>query len=61
MQNIAEKLVEKYRARAEALADDVQPTELRELLYFLIDTVLDRPTPDEPAAPPLVALNLVRS
>lgn len=36
----AEALVEKSRERAEALADDVQPDELRRLFYFLIDTVL---------------------
>ncbi len=41
----AEKLVEKYRARAEAIADEVEPTELRELLYFLVDTVLEREVP----------------
>jgi geranylgeranyl diphosphate synthase, type II len=53
----AEKLVEKYRARAEAVADDVQPTELRELLYYLVDSVLDRPAPaTEPQAPPLIQL-----
>jgi geranylgeranyl pyrophosphate synthase len=39
----ADKLIEKYRARAEAFADEVQPTELRELLYYLVDSVLDRP------------------
>jgi geranylgeranyl diphosphate synthase type II len=45
----ADKLIEKYRARAEALADEVQPTELRELLYYLVDSVLDRqPCPTEP-------------
>ena len=38
----AEKLVEKYRSRAEAIADETEPAELRELLYFLVDTVLDR-------------------
>jgi geranylgeranyl pyrophosphate synthase len=38
----AEKLIEKSRARAEALADDVEPSELRELLYYLVDSVLDR-------------------
>src|SRR5205814_7706884 len=56
----AEKLVEKYRARAEAVADEVQPTELRELLYYLVDTVLDRqpPPPPEPAPPPLVQLSV---
>jgi geranylgeranyl pyrophosphate synthase len=55
----AEKLVEKYRARAEAIADDMQPTELRELLYYLVDSVLDRPTLEtEPAVPPLVQLSV---
>lgn len=50
----ADKLVEKYRARAEALADAVEPTELRELLYYLVDTVLERPQHTVP--PPPVAL-----
>ncbi|MHB1421933.1 MAG: polyprenyl synthetase family protein [Gemmataceae bacterium] len=55
----AEKLVEKYRARAESIADDIQPTELRELLYYLVDSVLDRPAAAaEPAAPPLIQLSL---
>lgn len=53
----AEKLVEKYRARSEAIADEVQPTELRELLYYLVDTVLDRPQTEE-VEPPLVSLTL---
>jgi geranylgeranyl diphosphate synthase, type II len=53
----AEKLVEKYRARAEALADEVEPVELRELLYYLIDSVLDRPSP-EPEEKPLQLLQL---
>jgi geranylgeranyl pyrophosphate synthase len=54
----AEKLVEKYRARAEAIADDVEPVELRELLYFMVDTILDRPSPPspEPEALPLLQL-----
>jgi geranylgeranyl pyrophosphate synthase len=43
----ADALVEKYRARAEALADGVEPTELRELLYYLVDTVLERPSVSE--------------
>ena len=44
----ADKLVEKFRARAEALADEVEPTELRELLYYLVDTVLEKgPAADE--------------
>jgi geranylgeranyl pyrophosphate synthase len=58
----AEKLVEKYRARAEAVADGVEPTALRELLYYLVDSVLDRqPAAEpEPAAPPLFQLTLTR-
>jgi geranylgeranyl pyrophosphate synthase len=40
----ASRLVEKYRQRAEAVADEIEPEELRRLLYYLIDTVLDRPT-----------------
>ena len=56
----AEKLVEKYRARAEAIADEIEPTELRELLYYLVDSVLDRqpPPPPEPAAAALIQLAL---
>jgi len=38
----ADKLVDKYRARAEAIADGIEPTELRELLYYIVDSVLDR-------------------
>jgi geranylgeranyl pyrophosphate synthase len=54
----AEKLVEKFRAKAEGIADDVEPTELRELLYYLVDSVLDRQPPPapEPEAPPLLQL-----
>lgn len=44
----AEGLVEKSRARAEALADDVQPDSLRQLLYFLVDMVL-APDTEEPS------------
>ncbi|HEY7311989.1 MAG TPA: polyprenyl synthetase family protein [Gemmataceae bacterium] len=56
----AEKLVEKYRARAEAVADEIQPTELRELLYYLVDSVLDRQPPPstEPQSPPLLQLSV---
>jgi geranylgeranyl pyrophosphate synthase len=57
----AEKLVEKYRARAEALADEVEPSELRELLYYLVDTVLERSLPAAPSASALVNLSLVPS
>ncbi len=54
----AQMLVDKYRARAEALADEVAPVELRELLYFLVDTILDRQTAPEPAPLPLVQLTV---
>jgi geranylgeranyl pyrophosphate synthase len=43
----ADAMVEKYRARAEAIADAAEPVELRELFYYLVDTVLER----APAAP----------
>lgn len=47
----AEALVEKSRARAETLADGVEPESLRQLLYFLVDTVLA----EEEIAPPKVS------
>jgi geranylgeranyl pyrophosphate synthase len=43
----AEALIDKYRARAETLADGVEPVELRELLYFLVDQVLAPEPPNE--------------
>jgi geranylgeranyl pyrophosphate synthase len=53
----AEALIDKFQARAEAVADEVQPAELRELLYYLVDTVLDRQTPStEPEEPHLIQL-----
>ncbi len=42
----AERLVDKYRERAEKVADEIEPDELRRLLYYLIDTVLDRQPPE---------------
>jgi geranylgeranyl diphosphate synthase, type II len=42
------KLVDKHQARAEKVADEIDVEELRRLLYFLVDTVLERsemPTP----------------
>jgi geranylgeranyl pyrophosphate synthase len=54
----ADGLIEKFRARAEAVADEVRPEELRELLYYLVDTVLERrPAPSETGAPPLIQLS----
>ena len=40
----AQKLVDKHQQRAEQVADAIQPEELRRLLYYLIDTVLERPS-----------------
>ncbi len=55
----AEKLVEKYRTRTEAIADAVEPTELRELLYYLVDNVLERAEPEAPqSVPQFVSLTL---
>jgi geranylgeranyl diphosphate synthase type II len=55
----AERLVEKYRARAEAIADETEPIQLRELLYYLVDTVLERAEPESPGAlPQTVQLSL---
>jgi geranylgeranyl pyrophosphate synthase len=44
----ANRLVDKYHERAEAVADEVEPDELRRLLYFLVDTVLERPQSESP-------------
>ncbi|VTS06711.1 polyprenyl synthetase family protein [Tuwongella immobilis] len=54
----AEAMVEKYRARAEALADEIEPLPFRELLYYLVDTVLERPA--VPEAPPTFFVELNR-
>ena len=43
----AHRLVDKYQERAERIADETQPESLRRLLYYLIDTVLERPAEPE--------------
>ena len=43
----AHRLVDKHQQRAEAIADEIEPDDLRRLLYFLIDTVLERPAESE--------------
>ncbi|GAB4139059.1 MAG: polyprenyl synthetase family protein [Planctomycetaceae bacterium] len=50
----AEALVNKSRDRAEALADEVEPVELRQLLYFLIDTILAPPETPAPIDPDIL-------
>jgi geranylgeranyl diphosphate synthase, type II len=52
----ADKLVDKFRAKAEALADDVEPLALRELLYYLVDTVLEKGELPRPETPNLLEL-----
>lgn len=37
------QLVDKHQARAEQVADELEPEALRRLFYFLVDTVLERP------------------
>lgn len=44
----AQRLVEKYRARAEEIADKLEPEELRRLMYYLADTILDDPAATQP-------------
>jgi geranylgeranyl pyrophosphate synthase len=53
----AHQLVDKHQQRAEAVADEIQPSELRRLLYYLIDTVLDRPADEDgdPVVPSIVS------
>jgi geranylgeranyl pyrophosphate synthase len=48
----AARLIDKHRERAEAIADELQPEDLRRLLYYLIDSVLDHSTAASP--PPAV-------
>jgi geranylgeranyl pyrophosphate synthase len=42
----ANLLVDKYQQRAEIIADEIQPESLRRLLYYLVDTVLERAPED---------------
>ena len=38
----AYRLVDKHQQKAEEIADELKPDELRRLMYYLVDTVLDR-------------------
>jgi geranylgeranyl pyrophosphate synthase len=55
----AEAMIAKFRARCESLADEVQPDEFRALLYYLVDTVLDRTPSEQPEAATGFTLPLV--
>ncbi len=61
----AHRLVDKHQQRAEAIADEVQPDELRRLFYYLVDTVLERPSEASDTTPPattgLTNLTLARA
>ncbi|WP_372718428.1 polyprenyl synthetase family protein [Novipirellula sp.] len=52
----AMQLVDKHQARAEMVADELEPESLRRLLYFLVDTVLERP---EVPTPTVISLSSV--
>jgi geranylgeranyl diphosphate synthase type II len=54
----AEKLLEKFRAKAEGLADEVEPQPLRELMYYLVDSVLQQSVASEEPAPENVLISL---
>ena len=47
--DMAYRLVDKYQARAEAVADAIDCEALRRLLYYLIDNLLERPPSQSPA------------
>ncbi|MBI1247605.1 DUF116 domain-containing protein [bacterium] len=44
----AEQLVEKYRAKAEEIADEIHPEPFRQLLYYLVDSILETPHQHKP-------------
>jgi geranylgeranyl pyrophosphate synthase len=52
------RLVDKHQQRAEQVADELKPDSLRRLLYYLVDTVLERP---EIKTPNVVSLGVVAS
>ena len=55
-----QKLVEKFRARAESIADEVDSEDFRRLLYFLVDSVLEKFEAPQQAEPlPLIQLGKV--
>lgn len=52
----ASRLIDKHRERAEAIADKIQPEDLRRLLYYLIDSVLDH-SPAATSPPAVLQIN----
>jgi geranylgeranyl pyrophosphate synthase len=55
----AHRLVDKHQQRAESIADEIEPEELRRLFYYLIDSVLERPSETiKPDLPPKIVAQL---
>jgi geranylgeranyl pyrophosphate synthase len=52
----AARLIEKHRERAEKIADELEPEDLRALLYYLIDSVLDHQPEAAPPPPVLTTI-----
>lgn len=52
----AHRLVDKHQQRTEEVVDAISPDSLRRLLYYLVDTVLERPTEQSPTIVSLGAL-----
>ena len=50
------RLIDKHQERATAIAEQIQPESLQRLLYYLIDTVLERPVMPDKVQPKLVEL-----
>ncbi len=55
----AMRLVDKHQERAEAVADEIQSENFRRMLYYLIDTVLERPPQAPSPAPAIVSLSQI--
>jgi len=53
------QLVDKHQQRAEEVADQIEPEPLRRLLYYLVDTVLERPAEPQTPVVPLSPLKTV--
>jgi geranylgeranyl pyrophosphate synthase len=54
----SQRLIEKHRARAEEVAEKIQPEALQRLMFYLIDTVLhkeDAPAPSVVTFQPALA------
>ncbi len=54
----ASRLVDKHQARAEEVADEIDSEPLRRLLYFLVDTVLERPSEPAPTVLPITTIGI---